>query len=128
MIKKINKIENVLVSIKSRINKANEKGLDVSSLSSFVIKAEAAIKVARDAVATQIKKTYTVTVPDEAGLKGVMKALRDTFKTDIKAVREKVKLAHQAVRDTATTLAKIPRIDEDSASLGVEDNNSTTNN
>lgn len=124
---RIDQIDNVLVSIKSRISKANEKGIDVSSLDASVKKAEDAIASAREAITAQTGKTYTTTVTDEATLKSVMKTLRDTFKNDIKGVHEKVKLAHQAVKDTAVTLSQIPKIDEDSIPTKVEETNSNNN-
>lgn len=127
---KLNKIENVLVSIESRISKAESNGLDVTTVKAKVEKAKTAIALAREAVSAQASKVYEVNITDEASLKAEMKDLRDTFKTDIEAVREKVKLAHQAVRDTATTLAKIPKIDEEEVEVNseVEDNSNVNNN
>lgn len=109
---KVDQIENVLVGIESRIDKAESRGLDVSSVKTEVEKAKTAIASARDAISAQSSKVYEVNITDEATLRAEMKGLRDIFTTDIKTVREKVKLAHTAVRDTATTLAKIPKIDE----------------
>lgn len=126
---KIDQIENVLVSIESRISKAESNGLDVTLVKGEVEKAKTAIKDARDSVSAQSKKVYTTNVTDETTLKAEMKKLRDTFSTDIKAVHEKVKQAHVAVRITATTLAKIPKIDEEvEVTTEVETNSTTTNN
>lgn len=131
---KIDQIENVLVSIKSRIDKAENKGLDVSSVKIEVGKAEATITLAREAISAQAKKVYEVNITDEANLKTEMKNLRDTFSNDIKAVHAVIKVAHVAVRDTATTLAKIPKIDDDAendeneVTNEVEDDDNTTNN
>ena len=109
---KIDKIENVLVSIESRIAKANSNGLDTSLVKIEVEKAKVAIAQARDAVSVQSKKVYSVNVTSEATLKSEMKNLRDTFSKDMKALNAVVKSAHEAVKNTATTLAKIPKIDE----------------
>ena len=109
---KITQIENVLVSVKSRIAKAEDKGLDVSSLAEKVAKAETAISIARESILSQTKKVYEVTITDETTLKVQMKDLKDTFSKDIKAVGGIVKSAHVALRDTATALAQIPKIDE----------------
>lgn len=125
---KIDKIENVLISIESRISKAEEKRLDVSSVKIEVEKAKTAIVSARDAISAQSNKVYEVNITDEASLKAEMKNLRDTFMTDIKTVREKVKLAHTAVLDTATTLAKISKIDEEKIPTEVENTSDTNNN
>ena len=114
---KVDQIETVLVSIQSRIDKAETKGLYVSAVKTQVTKAENAIKDARSAITTQSTKDYTPTLSDETKLKAEMQTLRDTFKTDIKAVFEKVKLAHQAVVDTAGTLAKIPNVNDTPTSV-----------
>ena len=126
---KIDQIENVLVSIESRISKAESNGLDVTLVKGEVEKAKTAIAEARTAILTQTAKVYTTSVTDEATLRAEMKKLRDTYSADIKAVREKVKLAHVAVRNTATTLAKIPKINEEvKVNTEVEANSTTTNN
>lgn len=124
---KIKQIENVLVSIESRISKAESKGLDVSRVKIEVEKAKSAIALARNSISTQSSKVYTVNITDEAGLRAEMKKLRDTFSKDIKAVYVIVKSAHTAVRNTATTLAKIPKIDEVEVTNKVEDNNTNDN-
>lgn len=134
---KVDQIENVLVGIELRIAKAESRGLDVSIIKTEVEKAKTAITFARDAISTQSSKVYEVNVTDEVTLKTEMKKLRDLFSADIKAVKEKVKLAHVAVRDTATALAKIPKIDEDEVEVETEvevktevenNSNTTTNN
>jgi hypothetical protein len=123
---KVDRIENVLLGIESRIDKAESRGLDVTEVNTEVTKAKDAIASARDAISTEASKVYATdtTVSDEASLKAEMKTLRDTFKTDIKTVQEKVKGARDAVKTVAVTLAKIPKIDDDTTA--VEDNN--TNN
>lgn len=111
---RVEKIENVLVSVESRISKGEENGLDVTQAKAEAEKAKQAIEDARSAIATQASKVYEVNITDEASLRAEMKRLRDLFTSDIKAVNELVKKAHEAVRITATTLAKIPKINEES--------------
>lgn len=125
---KIDQIENVLVSIESRISKAESRGLDVSSVKTQVEKAKIVIAEARNSVLAQSQKVYITNITDEATLKIEMKKIRDAYSKDIKAVREKVKLAHFAVRDTATTLAKIPKIDDDNKVTNKVEDNNTNNN
>lgn len=120
---KIDQIENVLVSIESRIAKAESMGLDLSTVKTEVEKAKVAITDARSAISAQSKKVYRVNVTSDATLKAEMKNLRDAFSKDIKAVQIIVKSAHTAVKNTATTLAQIPKIDESVVSTKVEDNN-----
>ena len=126
---KVDKIENVLVGIESRINKAESKGIDVTTVKAEVVKAKTAISTARTAISTQTSKVYTVNITSESTLKAEMKKIRDAFSSDVKVVRETVKQAHEAVRITATTLAQIPKIDEDlEVDSEVEVNNNTNNN
>ncbi|HLP86276.1 MAG TPA: hypothetical protein VK153_00135 [Candidatus Paceibacterota bacterium] len=124
---KVDQIENVLVSIQSRITKGEEKGLDVTSVKAEVEKAKIAIENARKAISTQTSKTYEVKVTSESTLKTEMQALRDLFNKDIKIVRDQVKLAHTAVKNVATSLAKIPKIN-DEVETEVEVNNTTSVN
>lgn len=123
---KIEKIENVLISIESRITKAQSKGLDVSSVLPMVEKAKEAITNARDAISSQSTKVYEVNITGEATLKTEMKNLKEEFKKDINDVKEKVKLAFTAVKDTADALAKIPKIDDEDQTK-VEDDNTLNN-
>jgi len=125
----IDQIENVLIKIESRIAKAESNGLDVSSAKAESEKSRTAISQARQVVLAQTTKTYTVNVTSESALRAEMKKMRDLFNTDIKTVREQIKIAHGTVRATATTLAQIPRINEIEMNDTVEsnDNNSDTN-
>jgi len=132
---KTDQIENVLVSIESRTTKAEEHDLDITSVKTKIEEAKKVITATREAINIQSKKTYEIgTITDEVTLKAAMKNLRDTFTKDIKALREEVKKAHIAVREAATTLAQIPKIDEikesDESKIDdttkVEDNNTTS--
>lgn len=137
---KVNQIENVLISIDSRILKAEDKGIEVSSIKTEVLKAKELINKAQDIVAEQAKKVYEVNVTSEAELKAEMKKLRDTFTKDIKTVRDAVKAVDAKVRSIAVLLAQTPKINSeqdevespspsvDSAPVVVEDNNVTSNN
>lgn len=95
---KIDQIENVLVSIKSRISKAESNGLDVSSVKIEVETAKVAITQAHVAVSVQSTKVYGINVTSEATLEPEMKNLRDTFQKDMKALNVVVKSVHEAVR------------------------------
>lgn len=122
---KVNQIENVLVSIESRISKAKDNGIDVSSLDSKVSDAKDAIEKARDSISTQANKVYEITVTDDTTLRTEMKTLRDTFKKDIEAVRLIVKEAHTTVKNVAVALAQIPKIDDTDDVDSSTDDNST---
>lgn len=120
---KVDQIETVLVSIQSRITKNEALGANEALPKAQVIKAQEDIAAARSAILEQSKKVYTPTLGDETKLKGEMQALRDTFKADIKAVFDKVKVAHQSVKNTAVALAQIPVTEtpKDEVKNGVED-------
>jgi len=120
---KIEKIENVLVGIESRIAKAENRGLDVSSVKTMVEKAKESISVARDSISSQSAKVYEVNITGEETLKAEMKNLKEEFKKDIDTVKEKVKSAFTAVKNTAEALAKIPKIDDDDTNEVEDDNN-----
>lgn len=128
MADKIDQIESVLLSVESRISKAKDREVDVSSVSDDVVKAKTAIEEARKAVALQAKNTYTTTITDDAKLKVEMQTLRDKLKIDLKTANDKVKSAHEAVRATAVALAKISNIDDDKEVEKDDDASGTPNN
>jgi len=110
----VDNIENVLENIQTRTDKAKADGINVASVEDAIDQAKKIIGEARDAISVQTTKEYIINVTDEKTLKEVVKAVRDTFHADIKAVQEKVKLAHEAVRNSAQTLASvIPPIAEE---------------
>ncbi len=109
----LDKLDKVLLNIKSRTDKAEAKGLDVSSVRTMIKSAEDAIAAARAATAVQAGKTYT---PQITGVEGKLKVevgqARQTLHRDLVAVREKVKLTREAVRRVATTLAQIRGVND----------------
>lgn len=110
----LDKLEKVLVNIESRTDKVQARGWDVSGVRTMIIAAENAITEARTAVEAQSVKTYTPTISgDEGKLKIEVGQARQALHGDLVAVRGKVRLAYEAVRRVATTLAKVPGIDED---------------
>lgn len=107
-------LEKVLVNIKSRTDKAEAKGWNVSTVRAMITAAEEAIGRARAAVEAQAAKTYTPEVSGEEGkLKVEVGQARQALHKDLATVREKVRIAFEAVRRVATTLAQVPRIDHD---------------
>ncbi|MEW5805116.1 MAG: hypothetical protein AB1721_00065 [Patescibacteria group bacterium] len=108
----LEKLETVLERIGSRADKAEANGLDVSAVRSAITEAEQAIAAARTAVAEQSGKTYLINITDEENLKADVGQARQALAEDLKAVREVIKSAHDAVRRAAVALAQIPRVDE----------------
>lgn len=117
----LDKLDKVLDRIISRTDKAAEKA-DVGAVRSGIEAAKAAIVAAREAVKVQAAKTYTVTVTTEDKLKVDVGAARKALHDDLQKVSDAVKLAREKVHDSATTLAKIPRVDEDSEATSTPTN------
>lgn len=116
---KIDKIEEILIAIESRADKAAARGISVSGVRSLVVLAETAIAEARTAITTQASKTYTVSVTDESTVKTSVQTTRDLLKKDIEAMNVKIKAAHEATRKAVSGLRTIPKIDNDTATSTV---------
>ncbi len=113
----LDKLEKVLVRIAVRADRAESKGLDVSTVRSAITDAQTAIAGSRDAIVVQAGKVYTIAISSEQNLRADVGKTRQALHNDLKAVRLTVKAAHEAVRGAATALAQI--------SKGQEKNNST---
>jgi len=101
----LDKISAVLVKVSERADKAEERGVDVSAVRTAITSAESAIAVARSAIEAQTGKTYIIQVNTEGTLKTDVGKARQALHNDLSKVRLAVKAAHNAVRNTATTLA-----------------------
>lgn len=111
--KKLNQIEGVLVKIESRVSKAEANKVDVTEVKKEIEKAKTTISETREALVKQAQKTYIIDqTATEENLKAEIKNIRDTFNKDTKSMYEAVKKAHESVRNVATSLAKVPKIDE----------------
>lgn len=108
---KIDQIEEVLERVKSRTDKAQEEGLDVSGVREAIVVAEEAIENARTAAETQAGNVYEITIGDEASLRTDIKPVRDQLQSDLEALRQKVVLAREAVRKAVNALAQIRGIE-----------------
>lgn len=108
----LNKIEKALANVGSRADKAEANGRDVSSVRSAINEAQAVISESRTAVANQLGKVYTITVSSESALKQDVGKTRQELQTDLKAVNNTIKKAHDAVRKAAVALAQIPKVNE----------------
>lgn len=109
----LDKLDKVLVNIKSRTDKAEAKGLNVSSVRPMIKSAEDAIAAAKAAVVAQSGKTYTPRISgQDRTLKVEVGQARKALHRDLETVREKVKLAREAVHRVATTLAQIRGVND----------------
>lgn len=112
----LDRLEKTLVNIKSRTDKAESKGWNVASVRKMIVSAEEAIAAARAAIEAQAAKNYVPEITgDHEKLKVEVGQARQALHDDLKILREKIRLAYEAVRLVATTLAQVPRIDEESA-------------
>lgn len=123
----LEKMESVLININSRADKAEANGRDVSAVRAAIETAHRAINDARTAVEEQAGKTYSIDVTDENSLRVDAGAARQALRDDLAAVRAAVKSAHDAVRNAATTLARIPRVDDLDIPENNEDASTSTN-
>jgi hypothetical protein len=109
----LGKLEKILERIERRTAKAKLNGVDVSEVEKAISTAKAKIEEARKAVISQAEKVYEPPqITTEQNLKLDVGKLRQQVHSDLKAVEKLVKEAREAVRTAATTLAKIPRVDE----------------
>jgi hypothetical protein len=95
---RINKIEEVLISLESRADKAALEGLNMTNVLAHIANSEAIIAEARLAISTQATKTYTVAITDEATAKASLQTSRDLLKKDIEVMNTKIKAAHDATK------------------------------
>ncbi len=108
----LDRLSEVLVNIKSRTDKAEARGWDVSAVRTMITAAEEAIASARTAIEAQAAKVYTPEITgEEEKLRVEVGNARQALHRDLAAIREVIRAAYEAVRKVATTLAQIPRVD-----------------
>lgn len=102
----LNKLEDVLNRVEDRADKAEEKDIDVALIRTAIDSARGAIVDARESVEVQAGKVYSVEVDTEAKLRTDVGKARQALHADLKAVREVVKLARDAVHKAARAFAE----------------------
>lgn len=102
----LEKLEDILARISERTDKAENNGIDVSSVDTAITSAQAAIDSAKTAVETQAGKTYTLTIGIEDKLRVDVEKARKALHADLKTVYEIVKKARDAVHEAARAFAK----------------------
>ncbi len=103
----LDQMDDVLNGITTRVDSAQEKGIDVSSIRTAISSAHQAIMDARDAVTAQAAKTYNINVTTAANLRSSVKTTMELLKNDLKTVREKVKAARDSVHAVAVAFARV---------------------
>ncbi|OGN17332.1 MAG: hypothetical protein A3C88_01630 [Candidatus Yanofskybacteria bacterium RIFCSPHIGHO2_02_FULL_50_12] len=105
----LEKLSSILNRIAERASKAETAGADVSTVRADIDAATNAIAKAKEAIAAQAGKTYTIEVATEEGLKQAVQRARQALHADLKVVKDSVKAAGEAVRKAAVDLGKVPR-------------------
>ncbi|MDP3014925.1 MAG: hypothetical protein Q8N28_00655 [bacterium] len=108
----LEKLEKVLDRISNRAAKAEVNGRDISAVKTAITEATNSIALSRTAIQNQVGKVYTPVINTENTLKTDIGKIRQALHSDLAGVQETVKIAREAVRKAATTLAQIPKFDE----------------
>lgn len=110
----LEKLDQIVERIISRADKVETRGLNVSAAQAEITNAKNAIASAREAIKTQTDKTYALAITTEENLKRDLGKARQALHADLIKTQEAVGGARDAVHKAATTLAQIPRVDEES--------------
>lgn len=97
MLKHLDKMTSILNKLEARVNQNRPDIKDPTKARQAIASASAAIASASAAVADQAQKDYTLQVSSESKVKDDAKAARNRLHTDLKAVRQLVIDAKQAV-------------------------------
>ena len=124
----LEKLEKVLDRISGRSAKAEANGRDISAVKIAITEATNAIALSRTAIQNQAGKVYALIISTStvaitntstssiANTESVLKIdvgeIRKALHRDLDSVQKTVKTAQEAIRKAATTLAKIPKVDE----------------
>ncbi len=109
----LTKLSDILARIKSRADKAQAAGHDIGSVNAAIQAAEDAITSAQTAINNQASKDYVVNISTEKNLGQGVKTTLSQFKTDTKAVLEKVTAAREAVKKALLALVAVKGVDDD---------------
>lgn len=88
-------------------DKAKTGGKDTSAAETAITQAQTAITNAQTAVEEQKLKEYVIEFSEESGLRVGASQAKTSLRTDLEAVREKVKAARQAVVDSLKAVKQL---------------------
>ncbi len=102
----IMQIEGVLGRIEVKIATAKTEGKDVTTAETSVAVAKTKIAEAKTAITAQAAKVYEIKITDQAetALREQFQFTKNLFGDDIKDIHDKVKVAHDAVRQAIISL------------------------
>lgn len=121
----LDRLDKILDNIASRAQKAEAHGRDITDVTAAIESAQTKVGSARGAVLTQAEKIYSISIGSDDSIKIDVGAARKLLHGDLTTARNIVKSAREAVHLTATTLAKIPNVDE--MEVENEDNEDSAN-
>ena len=114
--KVLSRLSEILAKVKTRTDKAAAEGQDVTAVNAAIAAADAAIAAAQSAVDAQAGKTYVIEITDEENLGENVSVIVRQFKSDTKAVHEKIQTARKAVHDAFKALKALIKPEEEEAS------------
>ena len=103
----LTRVTEILDRIDDKVASIEAEGKDTSTIKTSSTNARTLINTAAEAIKTQSGKEYIVNVTEESKLKDEVKKTFSVFRNDIKAVHEKVKVAREAVVQTARLYGQV---------------------
>lgn len=108
----LGRLEGILAKIETRAEVLAGEGVDTTGVNAQIESAHAAIDLAQEAVIEQAGKTYVIDIEEEENLgENVSDSVR-LLKADIKSVRDKVRIAKDAVREAYKALKEVSHEDD----------------
>ncbi len=110
----LNRLSEILSKVELRADKAQAAGKDVSAVRTAIANAKTMIGIARTAVETQAKKTYTATFSSDKELNTAFKNVKEQLRKDLFGLRDvTMKSAREAVQSAHQALKGIPHVDDE---------------
>jgi hypothetical protein len=105
----IERLRRILARIQVRADRAREAGKDVGGVEALIAQATTALDSAEQAVQAQKGKVYEINVTDETTARDEVSATVNSLHDDLRAVRDLVNDARQAVFNALQELVGIVR-------------------
>ena len=120
MLKFLSRASEILTKLENRVNQATTDVKDVTAAKTAIEEAKNSIASAEAAVNAQADKDYTIAVSSENRVRVDAQSQRKKLHDDLKAVREQVVAAKQAVAN-AIRVAKSGKVESPSTSSGLKE-------
>lgn len=103
----LERLQAILDKIQSRADRAEQSGLDVTSVDVAIGEATTAITDAEAAVLAQTAKVYTAQVSSDSAARNEVQGLMQQLRTDLSVVKEVVQNARRAVQAAHAALKNV---------------------